>query len=492
MLTAVLPASIRKTSADRAFLQDRLHRPQRHRLLHGYPLAAAMASRPAAIDLDIQPDDARGLLVGVLPHPFCNPAVAGCGFCTFAHEPYHGSRAADVVGHVRQEIERRVARQTSLADRPIIGLYFGGGTANLAPAAPFRDLCRTLAKCFDLSGAEVTLEGVPAYFIKRHPMLMDVLRDEIPARHFRISMGIQTFDETRLRQMGRQAFGGVETFVEAVEAAHERGFTASADLLFNLPNQTLHEMRRDVDRADALGLDHLGLYHLVLFRGLGTEWSHDPKMLAGLPDNATAADNWLDLRERLFARGFVQTSLTNFERRAFLNDSKRFVYEEFSFQPGRFDMLGFGPGGISFAADPGFAGGLKLLNPDSAADYTAAAQRRAAPWDRYFEFDRNDLRVFYLTRRLAALHIDRHDYRALFGADVMEDMADEVKAAEAEGLIEVSKDAIRPTPRGMFYADSVASLLARRRLQDRRHEDFKAPLTVRAGAYANDNSRGHM
>ncbi len=202
MTTTALAPSIRSTSLDldRAFLQNRLHRPQRHRLLHGYPLAAAMAARPAGLNLDVQPQDERGLLVGVLPHPFCNPAVAGCGFCTFAHERYHGDRAADVVGHVIQEIHGRVVRQPRLLDRPIVGLYFGGGTANLTPAGPFRELCRTLANYFDLSRAEVTLEGVPAYFLKRQPLLMDVLREELPARHFRISMGIQTFDENRLRQ----------------------------------------------------------------------------------------------------------------------------------------------------------------------------------------------------------------------------------------------------------------------------------------------------
>ena len=63
-----------------------------------------------------------------------------------------------------------------------------------------------------------------------------------------------------------------------MKAAHARGFTASADLLFNLPHQTPDEMRGDLGRADALGLDHLGLYHLVLFRGLGTAWSRDADM----------------------------------------------------------------------------------------------------------------------------------------------------------------------------------------------------------------------
>ena len=76
-------------------LDQRMSKPQRHRLLHGFPLAAAM---PFASDEVRRMSDAaderfaprhdpdRELLVGVLPHSFCNPKIAGCGFCTFPHE----------------------------------------------------------------------------------------------------------------------------------------------------------------------------------------------------------------------------------------------------------------------------------------------------------------------------------------------------------------------------------------------------------------------
>src|SRR4051794_37618799 len=203
-------------------------------------------------------------------------------------------------------------------------------------------------------------------------------------------------------------------------------------------------MRRDVDRADALGLDHLGLYHLVLFRGLGTAWSRDAEMLAGLPDNETAARNWIDLRGRLLNNGWLQTTLTNFERRAYQNHPNRFVYEEYGFHADRYEMLGFGPGAISFAADADFGGGLKLLNPDGSDAYLAAVQRGGAPWDRYFEYDADDLRVLYLTRRLAGLAIGRADYRRLFGADVLKEFAGEVEALADAKLIDVTRDSIRP------------------------------------------------
>jgi oxygen-independent coproporphyrinogen-3 oxidase len=487
--------------ADAEELRDRMTKPQRHRLLHGYPLAAAMRHRapdqPAG-DVFFDPRCGRDLLVGVLPHPFCNPAVTGCGFCTFPHERFHARRAAEVVEHVVEEIDRRIDRQPSLDRRRVAALYIGGGTANLTPAEPFRWLCRKLAAAFDLSGAEITLEGVPAYFVRRQPLLADILREEMPARHFRLSMGVQTFDEERLRQMGRLAFGTADTFANVVELAHARGFTVSADLLFNLPGQSLAAMCQDVEQAVRIGLDHLGQYHLVLFRGLGTTWSRDPAMLAGLPTNEVAAGHWLRLRELLLEHGFVQTTLTNFEKACFQGDRRRFRYEELSFHADRHDMIGFGPGAISCAANRAFTGGFKVLNPDAADRYTAGVRSGQPAWDRYFVYDPRDLRIFYLTRRLAALEIDRDRYSRLFGVDPVTDFTSEFGALGDEHLLELTPTTIRPTPRGMFYADSIAALLAWRRIEARRQGKLPPSSTVLPGELQerqpaeNDNGFGHM
>jgi coproporphyrinogen III oxidase-like Fe-S oxidoreductase len=477
---------------DARVLQDRMEKPQRHRLLHGYPLAAAMHRRHATDpirDVVFDPHGGRGLLVGVLPHPFCNPAVTGCGFCTFPHEAYNAPRAAAMVEQVLLEIEWRVRRQPALRGRRVQGLYFGGGTANLTPADSFRRLCRRLAATFDLTQAEVTLEGVPAYFVKRQPSLIDVLREDMPARHLRLSMGIQTFDENQLRRMGRVAFGNAATFEQVVELGHRHGFTVSADLLFNLPGQNLHEMRQDLKWADAIGLDHLGLYHLVLFRGLGTAWSRDPNLLAALPSNEQAADNWLALRDDLQSRGFHQTTLTNFERAKFAGDDRRFVYEELSFQLDRYDMLGFGPSAISFASDRGYRSALKILNPDGSAAYRAAVAARQTVWDRYYAYGRRGLRVFHLTRSLAALAIDRPRYFGLFGTDPVDDFPREFAALRAEGLVEIGSQSIRPTARGMFYADSIAALLAWRQIRAVRSQQ---PSEGARANRVNDNGVGYM
>ena len=483
-------------------LARRMRGPQRHRLLHGYPLAAALpeATAPAFEPKhDVAFDRAgRGLLVGVLPHPFCNPAVTGCGFCTFPHQPGNSKKASDIAQTVAAEVQQVVTRQMmELAVRPVTALYFGGGTANLVESQVFRKLCRTLAHNFALKDAEATLEGVPAYFLRGNPRLLDVMRKDLGAHHYRLSMGIQTFDHARLKEMGRAAFGTPETFRAVVELGHKLGFTTSADLLFNLPGQTLDQMKDDVRRALDLGLDHIGLYHLVLFRGLGTPWADDDDMLTELPGNEAACDHWQALRELLLARGFTQTSLTNFEQGRYQNRAERYQYEECSFKPDEYEAIGFGPSAISYAATKDFGHGLKTMNPAGADEYRAAVATGTRVWNRAFVYRPLDQKVLWLTRRLAALEIDRARYRALFGTDVLDDFGAEIGAARDAGLLRGEGNVIRPTPRGMFYADSIAAVLASPAIRARRDlgpavPGGDAPKDLLHDATENANAFAHM
>jgi oxygen-independent coproporphyrinogen-3 oxidase len=482
-------------------LHYRLARPQRHRLLHGYPQVAAMISAEKMnpyLDLVFNSGKARQLLIGILPHPFCNPAVTGCGFCTFPHEPGNSAKSEQVVATVILEIISRLRIQEDLQGCPVTGLYFGGGTANLTAPGPFEQLCQILARGFDFSGSEVTLEGVPANFLKE-PLLVDIMRAHLPARHHRISMGIQSFSEHWLGRMGRLAFGTAETFRQVVELAHARGLTVSADMLINLPGQTREEMRQDIRQAIDIAVDHLGVYHLVLFEKLGTEWSRNKDLLAALPGNEEAADNWLDLRELLLSSGFYQATLTNFEQARFRGQADRFIYEECSFHPDRYDMLGFGPSAISYVADSGFQEGIKTLNPDGAAAYMQAVNTIKRVWDRFFVYGAHDQRVGYLTRRLAGLEISRDRYLELFGSDPLTDFAEECAALAEAGLLGVEKQALRPTPRGMFYADSIAALWAWKQVRNGRaitlggrRPRLPGPLTMDRTSHLNESRRNPM
>jgi oxygen-independent coproporphyrinogen-3 oxidase len=243
-------------------------------------------------------------------------------------------------------------------------------------------------------------------------------------------------------------------------------------------------MRNDIRQAVDIGLDQICLYHLVMFRGLGTVWSRDAELLCGLPSNEEAADNWMFLRQFLIDNGFRQTSLTNFERAKFENDTRRYRYEPISYESSHCQVLGFGPSGISFSQSDDGQYALKTMNPESSGQYLQAAHSQGATWNRYFQYQPHDLELLHLTRRLAALKIDQEAFSQFFGPFAWDRYSERFGLLVAEGLVREDHHSYALTPRGMFFSDSIAALLA----ESRRQTFDDLPLLDAA----NNNSSGHM
>jgi hypothetical protein len=179
-------------------------------------------------------------------------------------------------------------------------------------------------------------------------------------------------------------------------------------------------MRDDVQRAVDIGLDQICLYHLVLFRGLGTAWSRDEKPCSPrCLTNEEGADNWLLLREFLLDRGYRQTSLTNFERSRTRRrpsslpvraDQLRIQSAARCWDSARPGFLMRLPRDRALRAEddePGELGGVSAIPVQSpGADLESAT----------FQYDQRDLELLHFTRRLAALRIDKAPFSDSFGA----------------------------------------------------------------------------
>lgn len=439
-------------------LQKRMRGPQRHRLLQGYPVPSLMKSYPEGSSyVPLTPGQQRPLIVGVLPHASCNPSVRGCGYCTFPHEPFVRSQVSQTVQAVIAEIEH-----SPVQGRRVEALYFGGGTANLTPPDDFRALARALNRHFSFEQAEVTLEGAPAFFTSQKGALLDILESHFDQSALRLSMGVQSFDPRRITDMGRESIGNPAQVARAVKAAQSRNMTTSADLLINLPGQTLAEMKQDLQRASDLGFSQICLYHLVLFRGLGTPWAADRSKLGQLPDNELAYSNWLEVREMALGLGYRQKTLTNFEREG------HYRYEEFSYQAERFDGIGFGPEAISIFSDEETQMAVKWMNESDSSAYRQAIATQGKAHAQVFVYGATDMRLLHLTRGLARLRLSLQLYSNRFGSELTRDFGPEIEALEKRGLVELNAQELALTPRGMFFSDSVTGLLASRRVRELR------------------------
>jgi len=142
--------------------------------------------------------------------------------------------------------------------RPIHSIFIGGGTPSLFSPESLNRLLRGIAQQVTLSPTvEITLEANPGTFESHKFAEFRALGIN------RLSIGVQTFDDALLKQLGRVHSGGEA--ITAAEIAHQAGFTNfNLDLMFGLPHSVEDSSLRDVQMAISLKPTHLSFYQLTL------------------------------------------------------------------------------------------------------------------------------------------------------------------------------------------------------------------------------------
>ncbi|MFE3326088.1 coproporphyrinogen-III oxidase family protein [Streptomyces sp. NPDC059176] len=200
----------------------------------------------------------RNMLMLYVHIPFCH---SKCTFCDWVQaiptkdllrKPEDSVRQ-NYIAALCREIEMRGAAHRAAGDVPYV-VYWGGGTASSLDEREATAVMDALRSSFDLSGvAEATIECSP-----------DTV-DEEKLTFFRglgfnrVSSGVQSFDDARLRRLGRRHTAAQA--IRIVHAARAAGFEdVSIDLMSGFPDQQADELARTVDQALQLPVNHMSLY----------------------------------------------------------------------------------------------------------------------------------------------------------------------------------------------------------------------------------------
>jgi oxygen-independent coproporphyrinogen III oxidase len=235
--------------------------------------------------------------------PFCHAKCHYCDFNSYAGMLGHREAYVDALA---QEI-RLAGRRARMADgspRRCRTIFFGGGTPSLLTAAQVEGLLREARAAFALDDdAEITLEANPGTLEYGR---LDALR---ATGVNRLSMGAQSFDADLLRWMGR--IHSPEEIETAFAAARRAGFTSiNLDFIFALPNQSQATWADTLERAVALGPEHLSLYSLIVEEGTPLfAWVREGRVQPA--DDDTAADMYEHAMERLATLGYHQYEISN-------------------------------------------------------------------------------------------------------------------------------------------------------------------------------------
>jgi putative oxygen-independent coproporphyrinogen III oxidase len=233
--------------------------------------------------------------------PWC---VRKCPYCDFNSHAVREEMPGD---EYVQALLRDLEEELPLVwGRPVHSIFFGGGTPSLFSARQIETLLTGFRTLLQVSPeAEITMEANPG----------TIEHDSFSAYHDaginRVSLGVQSFDDERLEEIGR--IHGRAEVEQAVAAIHRSGISNfNIDLMFALPGQSPESAVQDVRAALACQPAHISHYQLTIEPN--TAFHTSPPVL---PDEDSAWEMQRNCGEELSRAGFEQYEISAWSRPGF-------------------------------------------------------------------------------------------------------------------------------------------------------------------------------
>ena len=185
--------------------------------------------------------------------PWC---AKKCPYCDFnSHEVQKDLPELEYVFALCEDFDRDYAY---CGNRPIESIFIGGGTPSLFSAGSFETILGHIQSKSSLAEhAEITLEANPG------SVEAQKFKDYRAAGINRLSLGIQSFDDTQLRNLGR--IHNANEAKRAIDYAGQAGFdNLNLDLMHGLPGQRQIEALEDLKTAIDFSPAHISWYQLTI------------------------------------------------------------------------------------------------------------------------------------------------------------------------------------------------------------------------------------
>ncbi len=289
------------------------------RFLHLYPTNKVLC--------EAKDENPRLLYIHV---PFCTTL---CPYCSFHKFKFHEQSAQNYFDLLHQEM-----KMIHTLGYKFDSIYFGGGTTTIMPKQLSQtiDLAKSL---FDIK--EISCESTPTH-------LQDMDDFDLKKKIDRISVGIQTFNDQYLKQIGRyHKFGSSDEQYEKVKAILNDYPIVNIDIIFNYPEQTKEELHQDIDKILELKPSQVTFYPLMYAPGikqtLTSKW--------GALSDQKEEELYKNIVERMSGE-YIQRSSWAWS----LNSTH--IIDEYVIE--RSEYIGIGSGAFSFIGDTLYANTFSL------------------------------------------------------------------------------------------------------------------------------------
>lgn len=316
-------------------------------------------------------------------------------------------------------------------------IYFGGGTPSLLSNAQLKKLLDAVYENFEVSkSAEITLEANPEDLSLEHAK--SIRENGVN----RLSIGMQTFDESRLKWMNRIHSSGEA--IRAFENARAAGFeNISLDLIYALPDLNEEDWKADLQRIVPLNPEHISLYGLTIEeKTVFGKWKEQNKLIE-VPDD-DAAQQYLFGIEFLKSKNYKQYEVSNFGKEGFYSRHNNAYWSGTSY-------LGVGPGAHSFDGE-----NTRTFNVRNNAKYLKAIEnnQECSEVETLSGIQRINERI--LTELRTAKGVDLTRIESLTGSRLENLHSSFLNEMASKNMIDIQDGFLRLKPHGFLVADEIA------------------------------------
>lgn len=369
-------------------------------------------------------------MAGIYIHiPFCKSRCIYCGF--------YSTTLLDLRKKYINAVCREMELRKNYIREPFSTIYLGGGTPSLLDEAELTKLFLYINNVYDVDrNAEITMECNPDDITPKFTNMLS----RLPIN--RVSMGAQTFADSRLRLLHRRH--NSDEVKHAVKLLREAGIkNISIDLMFGFPDESLSQWKEDISAALALNVEHISAYSLMYEEDTPLWKMLDTGKVKEI-DEELSLTMFKELVCQLTDAGYEHYEISNFARPGYRSRHNSSYWHQVPY-------IGLGAAAHSFDLNS------RQWNVADLRLYIEEINNGIIPMERE-ELDNDTTFNDIITTALRTSDgIDLNAMETRLGKRYRNTLISAAGKHLEQGLLEIRHDRLRLTAEGIFISDMVMS-----------------------------------
>lgn len=369
-------------------------------------------------------------MAGIYIHiPFCKSRCIYCGF--------YSTTLLDLRKKYINAVCREMELRKNYIREPFSTIYLGGGTPSLLDEVELTKLFLYINNVYDVDrNAEITMECNPDDITPEFTNMLS----RLPIN--RVSMGAQTFADSRLRLLHRRH--NSDEVKHAVKLLREAGIkNISIDLMFGFPDESLSQWKEDISAALALNVEHISAYSLMYEEDTPLRKMLDTGKVKEI-DEELSLTMFKELVCQLTDAGYEHYEISNFARLGYRSRHNSSYWHQVPY-------IGLGAAAHSFDLNS------RQWNVADLKLYIEEINNGIIPMERE-ELDNDTTFNDIITTALRTSDgIDLNALETRLGKRYRNTLISAAGKHLEQGLLEIRQDRLRLTSEGIFISDMVMS-----------------------------------